>query len=718
MSLNGIMSSALSALQTNTAALRVISNNVANVNTTGYVRRVADTTTTSSAGEVSGVEISDITRVVDKYLEQETYTSLGTSSQYTTESSIYDRLNALLGQVGDGTSIASQLSDITSALATASQSPSSSTSQSSVLTALKNFASTISNLSSSLSSLQTSTDQQISTTVDSANTLLKQISDLNSQIRTETISGDDASGLCDQRDQALQSLAKLMDVRTTEQSDGTVKVTTTDGTTLVGDVYAQLSYSGGATGSGYSAIAMSYVNPQTGNTVGQTSELDSHLVSGTLKGLIEMRDGTMGDLQQELGNLSKTAANAFNSVSNNYTACPPSQTLSGRQTGLVSGDSLNFTGKTTVAVADSSGKLVSRVDIDFDAGTISVDGTQVSSFTSSTETVGGFTSLLNDALGSNGSASFTDGKLTVAATSSSNGIVVQDASTNPSSRGGADFSEFFGLNDIFQTAEPALSATGLSAGDSCGQSAGQDGKITLVLKNADGTTVKTGTATITSGMTIGDVVTALNSAMGGAVTFSLNSDGSLSSSRAAGYSGCDIVTASDTTDRGSTGVSLTGLFGIGTNVTASYASGFSVTDSLAASAERLPFAKALITASTAAGDTIAGSGDSTGAVALENVETATQTIAAAGALSARTASVSDYANSLYQDIATRSSTASSNKTTQSDRLTEAQSQQSSTEGVSLDEELANMVIYQQAYSASARLITAVNDLYSALLQIQ
>ena len=52
----------------------------------------------------------------------------------------------------------------------------------------------------------------------------------------------------------------------------------------------------------------------------------------------------------------------------------------------------------------------------------------------------------------------------------------------------------------------------------------------------------------------------------------------------------------------------------------------------------------------------------------------------------------------YQDVATRSSAASTNATTQDDRLSEAQSRQSSTSGVNLDEELSNMMIYQQAYA--------------------
>ena len=49
---------------------------------------------------------------------------------------------------------------------------------------------------------------------------------------------------------------------------------------------------------------------------------------------------------------------------------------------------------------------------------------------------------------------------------------------------------------------------------------------------------------------------------------------------------------------------------------------------------------------------------------------------------------------------------------------EAQSRQSSNSGVNLDEELTNLTTYQQAYSAGARILTVVDQLYSTLLQIQ
>ena len=71
MSLNAIASSALSALLTNTAALRVVSNNVGNMNTDGYARRVVNEQAQTAAGQLTGVSIADVQRVVDKFLTQE-----------------------------------------------------------------------------------------------------------------------------------------------------------------------------------------------------------------------------------------------------------------------------------------------------------------------------------------------------------------------------------------------------------------------------------------------------------------------------------------------------------------------------------------------------------------------------------------------------------------------------------------------------------------------
>ncbi|HEX4027625.1 MAG TPA: flagellar hook-associated protein FlgK [Rhizomicrobium sp.] len=713
MSLNGITASAISALQTNQAALNVVSNNVANLNTPGYARRVVNEQTLSADGQLTGVDIATVERVTNQFLQQEQLAAGGTASQYDTMATLFSQLNGLLGGPGDNQSLATQLTNVASAFATASQAPTSSASQTGVLNALNGLASSFSNVSSTISSLQNQVDQQVVNSVGSTNTLIQQVYQLNAQIKTANASGDQASALLDQRDTALNNLAQVMGIKTTTNADGSVNVSTTDGINLVSNTYAQLSYSGGAQNGSYSNITIQDVNPANGNLLGSPQALDPHLSSGSLKGMIDMRDQVLGGLGQSLGNLAQQTALAFNAQSNANAAFPPPTSLTGRDTGLLSTDALNFTGDTTIAVTDSSGNLVSRIDVDFGPpGTLSVDGGAAQSLGT---TIGSFTTALNTALGANGSASFTNGQLSISA-SGGNGVVVQDDATTPSQRGDAGFSQFFGLNDVFQAQVPSITATGLSAADSSGLAAG--GTIALSLKGPDGDIAKNVSITTTAGQTIGNVISALNTALGGAATLTLNSDGSISTANSALYPGYTLNVTGDTTQRGTTGVSFSELFGLGANAQAQQAAGFDLTTAVENNPALVGAGTPQITSTTVAGDTVVSAGDNSGAIALQNVINKSESFQAAGGIAAQTATLSDYAATFYQNLSTQSNAVTTNQTTQDDRLTEANSRVSSNSGVNLDEELTNLTSYQQAYAAGARILTTVDQLYQTLLQIQ
>jgi len=711
LSLNGIVATALSALQTNSAALNVISNNVANINTQGYAQRTINEQTLTAGGQLEGVDIADVQRVVNQFLQQEQLYAGAGSSQYSAQTNVYSQLNAVLGQPSDSTSLSSQLDAISTALGSASLSPNASASQQSVLSAFQQTASTISNLSTQITGLQGQVDQQISSSVGTVNGLISQIYSLNQQIQTASASGDTSSGLLDQRDLAIQNLSQLIGVHISQQSNGDVSVSTEDGVNLVGSTYAQLSYSGGASNGSYGPITLQNINPVTSAATGPAQNLDPHLGSGSLEGLVQMRDGSLANFQQELGRFAQQTANAYNAQSNANTAYPPPQSLTGRDTGLVSTDSLGFTGQTTIAVASQSGSLVSQVNVDFDTDTISVDGGAATSFGN---TVGGFVSALNSALGSNGTASFANGALSISG-SGTNGIVVEDNASDPTSRGGTAFSQFFGLNDIFQTATPSILATGLSASDAGGFTSG--GTMSFTLKGPNGEIGKQASVTVTPGMSIGDIVSSLSTAFGGAATFTLGSNGALSMTPSAANTGYQLDVTNDTTSRGDTGMSFTTLFGLGQQQAAALAGSFSVNAAMTSNPAELPVGQSSITATTVAGDQIVGAGDSSGLLALQAVNTSNQSFAAAGNLPAATMSLDDYAGDFYQDIATQSQAAQTNSTTQSDRLTEAQSQISQVSGVNLDQQLSQMVTYQQAYSAGARILQTAQALYDTLLQI-
>jgi flagellar hook-associated protein 1 FlgK len=712
VSLNGIAATALSALKTSSAALSVTSNNVANVNTPGYARRVVNQQTLAAGGQLMGVDIASVQRVVDGFLQQENLSAGGSASQYDTAAGFFTQLNGILGGPGDNQSLATGLTNLASAFGVASQAPSSSSSSSAVLNSLQGLASDISNVSGTISSLQSQVDSQMVNSISSTNALIQQIYTLNQQIKTATATGDTSSAMLDQRDNALNTLSQTMGIRVNQQADGGLNVTTTDGINLVSNTYAVLSYSGGVQNGTYGNIQIQDTNPQSGQIIGQAIALDPHLSGGSLKGMIDMRDQTLGGLAQGLGNFAQNVSQAFNAQANANAAYPPPTSLTGRDTGLLAGDALNFTGKTTLAVTDPSGNLVSRVDVDFGAGTLSVNGGGSVSIGS---TVGSFSAALNTALGANGSASFANGQLSVSATGG-NGIVVQDDATTPSARGGTGFSQFFGLNDVFTAQAPSVLATGLSASDSSGLAAG--GVISFSLKGPDGDIVKQVSVTTTAGQTVGNVIGALNGALGGAATFTLNSDGSISTAKSALYSDYQLNVTGDTTQRGSTGVSFTKLFGVGDNNLANQAVSFAVAPGVANAPQSLGFGTPKLTGASVAGDSIVTGGDNSGAIALQNIITADRNFPSAGGISAQRESLSDYAASFYQQVSTLSNAVTQNQTTQDDRLQEAQSRMAANSGVSLDEELTNLTTYQQAYTAGARMLTVVDQLYQTLMQIQ
>src|SRR3954469_14452944 len=234
VSLNGIAASALSALKTNSAALGVVSNNVTNLNTPGYARRVVNESTLSANGQLMGVEIATVQRVADQFFSQEAYAAGGFSSQYDTEANLFAQRNGQLGGPGDNQSLSTGLTNLAAAFATASQAPSSAAGYTGVANALQSLAATISTTSGTITALQKQIDGQVSSTVTTANSLIKQVYDLNQQIKTASGSGDNASALLDQRDVTLTSLAQVIGIRISPQPDGSTLVATTDGVQLVG----------------------------------------------------------------------------------------------------------------------------------------------------------------------------------------------------------------------------------------------------------------------------------------------------------------------------------------------------------------------------------------------------------------------------------------------------------------------------------------------------
>lgn len=710
MSLTSIMNAALTTLSTSQTALRATSANIANVNTPDYVRRETMFEAGAIGGQLTGVSISEVRRMVATFLGREMLTLSSGSARSDAENRLLDRVQALFGDPKQPGSLGNLLSSVSGALDALAIDPSNAARKQATLSSLQNLAGGVADLAANIQSVRADVESEIRATLTEANELIARIHALNPQIQRATLQGDTSSGLLDQRDAAVRRLSEIMNVRTIPQGDGRVFLATTDGVALVSEFSARLAYTGPTvldTGARFPEILIERINTDTGAVIGQPTPLEPHLADGKLRGLLDIRNNALPRLGQELGALAGAIADQLNAAHNDATAVPPPSALAGRNTGLAASDALNFTGRTTVAIADATGALVRRVDVDFTAGTLSVDGGGATAFPA---TVGGFAAALNAALGGAGTASFAGGALTIAASTPGQGVFVQQDATTPSARAGKGFAHFFGLNDLVQARAPGFPSTGFTAAEPHALAPG--GSIELSVRGPSGDILRSATVAVT-GTTIADMIGALNAGFSGVASFALGANGTLTMTPA--VPGARLETGLDTTNRAGTGLSFTQVFGLGLKQELDRAMDFRVRAEVMGDVRLLATARPEL-AGALPGARVLGAGDGGGARLLAGFADAAQTFGAIGHLPAITGSVKDFAAALMGGVGLRAATAEAAAEDAKSLLSEVQQRTGEIESVNLDEELANMIKFQQSFNAGARIVQTVQELYDALLR--
>ncbi|MFY8106118.1 MAG: flagellar basal body rod C-terminal domain-containing protein, partial [Elstera sp.] len=103
---------------------------------------------------------------------------------------------------------------------------------------------------------------------------------------------------------------------------------------------------------------------------------------------------------------------------------------------------------------------------------------------------------------------------------------------------------------------------------------------------------------------------------------------------------------------------------------------------------------------------------------LSDTFTAVQSIGQSiGGVSSGSYSYASYAKSMVSQNAIVASKTKADSDFQTEFVRSLQSQAAELEGVNVDEEMANLVTYQNAYSASARVVTTINQMFDTLLGI-
>ncbi len=702
MTISAIISNSLTGLYTSQTALRTITDNVSNVNTEGYARKVVRLDPRLVGAQGAGVEISGIERVVDKFLVKATYETQGEAARYELENTFHSRMQALLGRPDVNSSLSGKINDVFGSMSELALNPLSTILKESVVSRIDAFGAEIGMLAENIQVMRLDASTQIAETVSKINGLVERIDFLNPLIVKETIATGDAGSLMEQRAQALSDLSELIDINIIETGNNRIELATKSGLYLIGNTRRELQYnSPGIVSSStpFPPITVFDVDRTTGtlSTTGLT--LDQNVSSGELYGLLNLRDVELVSMAEELGSLASSVMNEFNRVHNENVAAPPPNSLTGHNTGALATDPHNFTGQSVFAVTDSAGNLVNSVTVDF-----GVTGPNFSDVITA----------VNAGLGGDGTLALTNGVLSFTAAAGTNGVSMSQVAGSESDRSGRGFGHYFGMNDLITARSNGQYETGVTGTDLHGFNGG--GTIHLEIKGKGGIDLAAHTLTMTAGQTFNDIITDLNSSsLGFYTTFSLSSTGELVSTPNAGWDFTRVHVKSDVTSRGATGVPMSDFFGIGNRYQIDAAFDFGVAERIANDVNLLSLAK--LDTAAAVGTTAISFGDQRGGVALQELESQNVFIRQAGGLNAFNSTLGQYAAAVLADFGFRAQLAEGFGEDSKILLGELNQRTQSISGVNVDEELSNMIIFQNAYSSSARMLSVAQELFDEILSI-
>lgn len=483
-SITASMQTALSGLAAAQQALAVTSNNVSNVNTEGYTRKLPQQNTLVIEGRGVGVQSQDVTRVVDEYLTGERRRFEGELGRSSAISDVMDQAQSrIFGPPGEADrGISAKLSILSSALEAASNSPENNSLRGQSINAIEDMVSQIEDDATTVQRMRRETDQQIKSTVDAINSDIAALADLNTQFSRAIPTAE----LLDERDQLLQSLSEKIDISTFTQDNNKIAVYTAGGQSLLEYSANLLVYRPAASvthNSSFQPIEIYNardLDPDTGLPLaGRTGQaivsggvratlsaeltadaipdadqvISSDITRGKLAGLIEARDSYLPELADQIGEIATLLQFNLNAAHNDAVPYPLPQTLTGTRDDFTDFDTAVGAGGTTgeafLAVLDTDGTVVADITIDVgaaanSAGLIAQLNADLAGF--------GIAALNADGeleidLGTNGAGE----PYGMALSEGDSSIAFTDANGRDLDYG---FSHYFGLNDIVTSTGP------------------------------------------------------------------------------------------------------------------------------------------------------------------------------------------------------------------------------------------------------------------------
>ena len=701
MSISIALQTALSGLTATQTALRTTADNISNANTEGFTRKTVDLQSRRILDQGAGVQASAINRIADEFVISQIRNQLSQVGEQNVLNRFLQQIQDTFGTPENNQTIASSINELKNALETVALTPEFAANSLEVANIAQQLTQFFNQLSSTTQALRSEADTEIARLVDTVEDRLKAVAELNQQIARATTLQQPASALRDERDRALAAIAEHIDIHAVDQSDGTTTVFTAGGALLVnGGIARDLDHTAAA----QLAAGVSYLDPSdpnypgpisgifVGGSTAPTDDITNNISGGSIGALIALRDTILPNLQSEIDNLAHSLTTEFNQIHNTGTAYPPPQSLTG-SFAFTGGDVFSATGSVRVAVLSQlDGTVVETLDI----------------------ALGGFTSV-NDVVAAingmtNASATLNaQGQLVVSANAGGQGIAINELDSAVTTIGAETrgLSHFFGLNDLFQ------SAVGNSDYNAFATNQVSDSTVPLGLA---------GTLTFAAN----GLSTAVGYAAGDsldAIAVSINANGALAGANitarvADDGSGRRLVI--EDADNGNFVVTDSGTFLSSTSAASSTtgaSTGLAVQPDIAGNPSRLARAQLNNAAGLVVGDSGVAAGDATTASALAGLFDSNVSFSASGGAGAATTTLARYATTIISIQATMASSTSSQLSFDTAFLDTLEFRNASISGVNIDEELANLVILEQAFNASARVVTVASQMFEELLNI-
>lgn len=297
------LSIAVRAMLAEGSAAQVVSENIANINTPGYSRRLpvfseeipGDTTV---FGGGSGVTLSSVRAVRDRVLDLRIAAEMQCQSGLQTFQDAMQPVERLFDPSSES-GIGASLNQFFAALRGLAADPSSAPLRQNVLVCGESLAASVRSAVQQAHTAQLQAQSQAEQAAQEATACLQHIANLNRDIAAAQLQGASADGFLDQRATALQELSKLMNVAVFDSEQG-LTITARDGTALV---IGQQSFGVDVT-----------LDGNTGHlqVLADRKDITAGITGGQIGGLLQARDCSMERVLTELDRFAFAFTNAFN----------------------------------------------------------------------------------------------------------------------------------------------------------------------------------------------------------------------------------------------------------------------------------------------------------------------------------------------------------------------------------------------------------------------